>query len=243
MPIRTARLRRPAQVFLGLFVIGQLTFLLSSNGIALFARIRESRDLSAPVSAVADVDARWSRLTGQPQHWSLFAPQVDTATTFPAVELRWKNRAPVLLLSDNEPDNALRFFRSGGFRLRCYEDELAVPQLLPPDMILDDVVDRWRADIAAAVRRNWRPMRAFLRWRLMTYQREHPDVPPPDEVRLLARAYRIPEPGEDLGKPPRLEQRPVARWRPRSADSPDYLPIEAYNPVIDQFDQVRKDRD
>jgi hypothetical protein len=69
-------------------------------------------------------------------------------------------------------------------------------------------------------------------------------VPLPDEVRLLARSYRTPDPGEVIDMPPRLEQRPIARWLPRTDDSSsEYLPIEAFNPVIEKFEQLRKDVD
>src|SRR5262245_59972313 len=83
-------------------------------------------------------------LTGQPQGWSLFAPDVADGFAFPVVELRWDDEyldpgsvpvhdlPPVMLRSPNAPADLSRFFRFTHFRFRRYESVV-----LPPDAQLD----------------------------------------------------------------------------------------------------------
>ncbi|MBY0524376.1 MAG: hypothetical protein K2R98_13300 [Gemmataceae bacterium] len=225
---------------LGLFVVGQLFYLVAANILGVW-QFASAQDDGWPTAAQA-VTERWADLTGQPQNWSLFAPEVDTASTFAAVELRWDDgiHPPVLLLSDNEPDHLDRFFRFGRSRLRRYESLLIVTLQVPAGKEEDDVVDGWRERIVNRVRRQWGPMFAYLRWRWIEYQQQHPHLPLPKEVRLLARTYAIGTPG-GLAPPLRLVQRPLARRLPESEPS-DALPIEAFNPVVNEFDPVVRSR-
>lgn len=98
-----------ARVFLGLFIIWQILFLLSSNLLSLAAKARDywqdqnlvktiAPEWSQAKGRVADTEhflstttARWSELTGQPQSWSLFAPNVTSVIPFVAVEFCWEN--------------------------------------------------------------------------------------------------------------------------------------------------------
>jgi hypothetical protein len=96
------------QVVLGLFIVGQLFFLLAANLLQLTAASRRVMDahpaLASVVSKWTDpeghlhdagelfsaVTTRWSEVTGQPQNWSLFAPNVTEKIPFVAVELCWE---------------------------------------------------------------------------------------------------------------------------------------------------------
>jgi hypothetical protein len=106
-----------AQVVLGVFILGQLAFLLAANVLELLQAARE--ELPPEVAAVVEPIApgwaneaghihdvidlvrrltkRWSQLTGQPQSWSLFAPNAGHNSTFVAVELRWDPSPPLAL--------------------------------------------------------------------------------------------------------------------------------------------------
>lgn len=106
----------PRQVLLGLFVLGQLAFLIAANTIEVIREatdnlFHESPKLSNPdapmvhrlvpewpesrghVRELSDQFYmgifRWIQLTGQDQNWSLFAPRVGRRCWFPALEIRW----------------------------------------------------------------------------------------------------------------------------------------------------------
>jgi hypothetical protein len=98
-----------ARVFLGAFILWQLFFLFSSNIVSLLPKAREEWANQRVVQIVAPewgeakgpaakiehslstVTSRWSELTGQPQNWSLFAPNVTDIIPFIAVEFCWED--------------------------------------------------------------------------------------------------------------------------------------------------------
>src|SRR5262249_27578516 len=107
-----ARRYAAAQIVLGLFIVGQLIFLASSNILGLFphgepsdGELSDSRNCSgsekfggliqSAIDVAGNVADRWGFLTGQVQAWWLFAPDFPKQATFPAVELIWvdQNRA------------------------------------------------------------------------------------------------------------------------------------------------------
>jgi hypothetical protein len=101
------------QVILGLFVVGQLAFLVTANGVAF---IQESRSHLRP-AVNAEIERvipghvgnsghtamfldeagtavkHWADVTGQDQRWALFAPGVWKVTGFPALLLVWEDAA------------------------------------------------------------------------------------------------------------------------------------------------------
>ncbi len=107
MPSRATPLA--ARVFLGLFIIWQLLFLFSSNILSLLAKAREVWQNQAAVQSNSPASSetkgateefeqrwsnamsRWAELTGQPQSWSLFAPNVTSIIPFVAVEIIWED--------------------------------------------------------------------------------------------------------------------------------------------------------
>ncbi len=97
------------QLLLGVFIIGQLVFLVAIN---LLDMARDARDEMRDRTASAiervvpgwpqkgghvhdvteltyDAVKRWSQVTGQLQGWSLFAPNIGRHCVFPCVVLRW----------------------------------------------------------------------------------------------------------------------------------------------------------
>jgi hypothetical protein len=99
---------KPARILLGVFILWQLFFLVSFNLLSLLPRVREywqdkpSAEAIAPEwlhekGRLADAErvlttlcTRWAEASGQPQNWSLFAPNVTTVIPFVAVEFCWE---------------------------------------------------------------------------------------------------------------------------------------------------------
>jgi hypothetical protein len=108
-----------AQVFLGLFVLGQLLFLSAANCLSIINELRDDQDdedvqevmrrdwkkivnrvapgwlekkghIHDALEVVRSVVIRWEELTNQPQYWKLFAPYISKDVTFVAVEFRWE---------------------------------------------------------------------------------------------------------------------------------------------------------
>lgn len=256
-----------AQVFLGLFILWQLFFLTTANGLKMLDSLRpqlkdqvfaeriapgwanEKGHLHDAAEVLTGLTKRWSEVTGQPQNWSLFSPNVAEYMPFVAVEFRWEDSSgqslhpPLLLLSDNEPTDPRSFFRIGQARLRKYESYLDVV-LKTNDKPPDEVADLWRERIEERVRKDWDAMHAYLRWRLRVFQSRYPELPPPRQVLLLVRQYRVPAP--DAAPNPwmwetllDLQPQPLARWQPDMAPPAGSRPIEVYNPVACRFECFR----
>jgi hypothetical protein len=250
---------------LGLFIVWQIIFLCAANVLEAARETRGSlpgfaaraAETVAPgwtagegpaseaVDTAAGVTRRWAQLTGQPQDWSLFAPDVPPDTVFPEVELRWDDGphglppSPDTLLSDNEPADPTRYVRVGRFRLRRYEAALTLILKTYPDETEEEAKERWQGRIEAFVRRDWDAIRAYLRWRAEAYRERNPNAAPPSELILHMRRYVPPgpdEPGPFEWDGPFVM--PVARWRPGEELS-DSLPVEMYDPVTGTFRWLR----
>jgi len=210
-------------VFLGLFIVWQLFFLLTTNFVPYFEEFRKrwkdsqvldeiapgwtegKRHLADACKLTNELDDRWADLTGQGQGWSLFAPDAWRHAPFLALEFRWEEepwpgelardltplaashvleeaalvsaadkpnaktrQEPLLILSENEPADLTHFFRVGKFRLRRYES------VLGPE--------------------HPKHLRAYVRWKWRRLQKEHPELPPPEQIFVLERDYQIPQP-------------------------------------------------
>jgi hypothetical protein len=141
------------QVFLGLFIVGQLFFLVSSNLIGFLTDNRtemgpEARQVTETLAPgwleekghvwhlldyLAKTDKMWAQATGQLQIWSLFAPTVGRECVFPAVELRWDDvplsapalaRALAILAATNPWESA------------CLAETIAATPVPPPAELL-----------------------------------------------------------------------------------------------------------
>ena len=209
------------RVLLGIFVLWQAVFLcgsfLANCGKAL-ASLGERQDDDAPFLArhgivfrrpspfVEELSKqselvlrRYSELTGQRQRWKLYAPDAYDYFDFIAVQLRWDdeglpegsvpvhNLQPVVLGSKIEPANLERYVRLGGMRMRRYETILVPEETIPESMY------------SVQARKTG----------------EHPETPPPSQVILLLRRYRIPAPPGPSPWDWEFEgQFPLARWVP-----------------------------
>src|SRR5262245_22948452 len=180
-------LRWPFRVLLGLYVVGQLAFLVVGNLSPVAQHFQEYYKKKPVVEAWAPewpreegttykyvgkselVTRRYGELVCQPQNWSLFAPTVWGVVPFPAVEFRWQDGKPPppgYRRSDNEPEDVNAFLKVGKFRLRRYEGGFALVGLyLTPEQSLDDVAVSWQTRIRKQVRDEWRAIRAYMQWR------------------------------------------------------------------------------
>jgi hypothetical protein len=241
---------RTGSIVLGLFILGQLFFLVSANVLGFLDSLREDANNDSPAEDFAQAfevaapgwlreeghlnDAQrivtsilkpWEQVTGQYQRWSLFSPDISRDICFPAVEFRWKDKvSPEVLLSDNEPAEPTHYFRFGQFRIRRFEGQLDVT--LSPDESPED----WRTTIHNRVEADGKAMRCYLLWRWREFQRRHPDRPRPSQIILQMRLYQIRPPEE---APPYWNGpfvNPIARLRPPQTT------LEEYNPVTERFE-------
>jgi hypothetical protein len=213
------------------------------------ARGAESGPVQNSIDAANFVLERWEHLTGQIQAWWLFAPGFPPQATFPVVELRWDDpdtairsnsveptHPPVRLHSLLEPQNTKSYARlPGSFdRLFHYEIRFGLLMTLWDDKPKDATVyGIWEDAIRDRVQRQWRSMRAYLRWRVRAFQEEHPDRPMPTQAILIIRIYPTPAPGATI-RPAPIEKA-LARWQPAADGTGDFLPIEMCAPRSDKF--------
>jgi hypothetical protein len=247
---------------LGLFVTWQLGFLLASNLVAFFphgepeqGELSDSR--SGPAQAggsgpaqcalevVGGLTDRWAHLTGQMQAWWLFAPSVPSQATFPVVELRWDDpdgpvqnsivaHPPVRLQTVLEPSDTHAYFRPPGSFDRLFHYEIRLGLIFTA---WDESLRQrfpWSSLVEERVRRQWRSMRAYLRWRVHQFEREHPDLPSPRQAVLLVHIYRTPRPSDDPRSRPAVVEKALARWRP-GTETVGRLPVEMCDPVTDSY--------
>jgi hypothetical protein len=261
-------IRHAGGALLGAFVLWQVFFLAAS----FFVRLEETLRTAA-AERWPGLEERWPRYargedefhadlnrlqskwlkrygqaTGQPQAWSLFAPDVARTFFFPAVEVRWDDdhdpwpaethpHEPILLPALNEPDDVNWFLRYRDFRIRKYESA-CTPAPAREDLAFDPRGERWANRIESEVSENGDNMLAYLRWRWQQYQREHPgeDLPPPTQVILHMRAYAIPPPpGPQPWRYVDYGRHPVARWLPWGYDQSGVRALQRYDPLTDRY--------
>lgn len=239
----------PAQVCLGLFVVGQLLFIVGANVVPLL-RLESWRPAEEPggrtalagvrgaahdtVRSLDDLATRWAHLTGQWQGWALYSG-VARQATFLCVDVCCDGAAPVRLLSAGEPENPARYFRPFlTSRLGGYEFYL-IAALVNWD---DDAVARdpaaWRRGMADHLRDRWPALRAYLGWQLRRFRQEHPGHEPRHLI-LSVRRYRTPGPNDSPGVWVGPSERPLLRWQPGAAAVPGCLPVELCDPVTGRF--------
>jgi hypothetical protein len=240
-------------VLLGAFVVWQLVFIVASNLFDLFPhrihRLDEMtsfRELLAGtknprpvIHALASVTDCWAQLTGQYQMWWLFAPDFPQQATFPVVELRWDDAAlpPIRLLSPTEPANTASYFHppDSTDRLLHYEVNLGLGYAYFDQAEAAEAPDKWRRRHFDMVSSQWKSMRAYMQWKTTRFLAQRPDLPPPDEVRLLIRLYPSPPPGAVPAQRSPPYDLPYSRWRCAEQGSSDFLPVEAYDLFTERY--------
>lgn len=255
------------QVILGVFILAQLTFLLLGNFAALYIEERPdddelsegpylprsepaSRHLTDAVHSFGHVCVRWGELTGQAQRWSLFTPWIPLQGAFLTVELRWDEpiawegeptrivRLDSLFEPERLPPTILA--RVADERLLNYENRLSLPAASWDEEYATAEPTIWRDEVEARIRLQQKSILAFLRWNLRELQRQHPDIPHPREVVLLARVYPTPPPGRELVRWEEPTELRLARWQPELEDSATTLPIEMFDPIAKRFERLPK---
>ncbi len=251
-------------VLLGLFVLFQVAYLPLANLMQLVPRempaekgelnvhvqregaVSNQRWLQEGINGLGSALDRWSELSGQSQVWSLFAPDFAKQSIFPVVEFnsfdgRLRSRATVP--SMRIPSNFTHYFRWPGSSSRpaSYEFLLVSVYWYYTPESLEARGNEWRDAVFDRVREQQRSLQAYLRVQMRAYlslQKQllrgtSKDIPDPDEVILSVRVIPSPPPGSETR--PASYTMPLARWYPNQLPDPDFLPVEAYDPVAKQF--------
>jgi hypothetical protein len=240
-------LRRAGEYLLGALICWQLLFVLSFNYLQVLVGPIEVRELSQSEEkpgavdqvalAVQEFDYRWAELTGQYQCWWLFAFPLRESV-FPLVELRWDdpNNAPVLLPAFQEPADPGSYFRPPDVRDRRFHYDANVclayspwydakaqerNPSFDPNRHVDAQIKRFRG--------HWRPVLAYMQWRMELWLKEHPGDLPPQEVRFYQRVYPTAAHDAPWTRAAPLD-RPIARWRPLQQVADGLTPLEVYDP-------------
>ncbi len=240
------------QILLGIFILWQMAFLVICNVVGA---LRQTNDELPPefgpaVETIApgwpegeghvwemqerigDISDFYRQLTGQPQNWGLFAPNVTRGGSFPAIKLRFDDKATESLLSHNEPEDYERYLRVGDFRMRRLEETLTLDLVEEDDVAAGSVDEQRRTSIRDYVRDYRANIRAFLRWKLKAWQQNNEHRDEPVAVELWLRSYRIRPPGDGPSPWRSLPPFCVARWKPRDDV------VEAFDPVTGKFASV-----
>lgn len=244
--VTTSAAPRPrlSQVLLGAFIVWQLFFLLALNYTQLLVGPAGTNPV-APDSvadhaavAVRDFTARWAQLTGENQSWWLFA-YVRPESVFPLVELRCQGQsgAPYVLRGLFDPADPSWYFHPPGSSDRLFHYEMNVMLAYDPwnEKRLAEEPVVYQKEYLARARDKWKPVLAYLQWRVQLYQQQHPEIPPVTEVVLLQRTYATVGPDEQPFRRPLGVNKPLFRWRPGSPPPADCAPLDVYDPVEKRF--------
>jgi hypothetical protein len=243
------RLHAAGRVALGLFVTGQLLFLLAANLPGLEGPLRrmfrhafpDNEALAGWAEGEDGLDVRgrgvfrglsaYADLTGQPQQWSLFAPNLAEVCSFLVLELRWEGGASVAVASENEPADRRSFFRVGRFRLRRLE--VAIDQTPSKRALVD--VEAWADQLAAMTHADRVGLHAHTRWLVARYLRDHGGEWPSEVVAFL-RVYQAPAPpGPEPWDWIDHGSRPLFRWRPGPPGRFEPADLEIHDPKTGRF--------
>jgi hypothetical protein len=207
-----------------LFVIWQICFLVGING-----RVLARGD---PNHLVQRIFSRWEQLSAQWQSWGFFAAFTPPQCSFAEVDLRWPSKTETIR-SVFEPKDTARYFQPvlEAHRRFNFEAKLTVSQARWDEWLVTAAPpEGWHKYMSGVLHIHGGAMCSYLRWHLRNYLREHPDAPVPQEVVLKLRLYEHRAPDDEAGTYPGPVERPLLIWRPGSEPSPDYWPIEVFDP-------------
>ena len=242
---------------LGLLILWQLVYLTIANSLETLeivthrfpetsaaitkvldeSRAGEPERPLGPLSSLIYVVDKYGQITEQPQRWSLFAPNISDQTSFLAYEFRWHDEErSVWLLSDNEPENPAEYWRMLGNRVRSVEQNLTVGFSFDAGETEQDARARWAVQIREKLARDHDVLIAHAALRLADFQADYPDAPIPDEVLIHIRGYDIASPDAQSSRQAFTPyQMAFARWSPTADYPSDVIPIEAFDPVTEQY--------
>lgn len=249
-------------ILLGLFVFFQLIYLPLSNVLQLVPReippqkggsdirvqregtLTDNRAIQDAVNGLGAAIDRYGQLSGQVQAWSLFAPDFGTQTIVPLVEFEFVDENDRYLMRSDppilsvDPDN---YFRWPGSYSRMVGNEflLCVVYWAFNEDSLQQHGPEWRDAIRRHVVRMEKSLLAYFRLNLATLKKAHPDLPEPRTATLKVSIHPSPAPGQ-RERPPAFTM-PLARWNLDRKDDPKYLPIEAFDPVANEFVPIERD--
>jgi hypothetical protein len=241
--------------WLGVFVLFQAIFLPLANLTQLIPReappqkgeldvpvptegtATSIRPLQEAINGLGAAFDRYGEFSGQTQYWSLFA-SMETASPFPLIEfetIRGHSASRNYFPSEHVPRNLDRYTRSPGpeCRLWAYEYLLTAVFANCTKPSLENDKELWRRVIAERVRRQQRSLTAYFEYQMALPRNKVRNVPAPTSIILSVSIYPAPEPGQ-TDHPERFAVK-LARWQPELPAGPDYLPIEAYDPVTERF--------
>jgi hypothetical protein len=245
-------------VLLGMFVLFQVVFLPLANLMQFVPRelpaekgelnihvqregtVSNQRWLQEGINGLGSALDRWSELSGQGQVWSLFAPDFGKQSIFPEVQFNAANGQlwRVTIRSKRIPGDPAHYFRwpSSSSRPASYEFLLTSVYWYYTPESLEARPNEWRDAVLGRVREQQRSLQAYFRLQVRLLRMTSKDIPDPDEVILRVRIIPSPEPGSTIARP--ALTMPLARWFPGKFPDPDFLPVEAYDPVAKQFVQL-----
>lgn len=237
-------------ILLGLFVLWQLLFMLGESTCQLVGTVtpEENSNVRTVLHPFCLVTGAYARLTAQGEHWGMFTPRPAPHSAYLVVELYDDAGAgPTLVLSDLlEPEDLDDYWQPLGSsdRLLKYQFELVKPSLVIDDAELRRLFPaESREFVFDVVRKNWQLIRAYLLWRLRKYEEDHGAVKPPASMVLAVKAYRTPLPGQSQSARSKPVLLPYARWVRALEDSPDFLPVEAYDIEAKRFHRLRREEE
>jgi hypothetical protein len=135
----------------------------------------------------------------------------------------------VWLPSENAPTDEKSYVKIGKARIRRYEGLFYMDALPNKDEPREEAEGRLTRRMRRLLTDAHDPVLHYLQWRLKAWQRLHPDTPPPRQVLLCERFYRIHDPDEEPRGWDGPFLVPQARWLPEAQ------PAEG-NYVIEPFD-------
>ncbi|MCE9530406.1 MAG: hypothetical protein K8T89_04635 [Planctomycetes bacterium] len=243
-------------ILLGLFVLFQVVYLPLSNLIQLVPRempvqrgefdIRIQREGTATdirfiqegINGLGSAIDRYGEISGQVQAWSLFAPDFGKQSIFPVMETKTSHDGIVRWIQLNPkhlPHDPNNYFRWPGqlSRLDSYDFLIAIIYWNASETSLRERREEWRQAVLDRVRQQQRSLQAYFGFSLKLYHQLRPELPPPSEMILRVIVFPTPLPGS-RERPPTF-MIPLARWRPNTEPTPGYLPVEAYDLVLEKF--------
>jgi hypothetical protein len=133
-----------------------------------------------------------------------------------------------VVLSANEPDDVRAFVRYKNCRVRRIEGDLYLGLQPYDEESPITTAERTSRRVRNLVRDYHDSVHAYMRWRLKAWQTAHPDQPPPKQVLLFQRGYRIHGPEEESFDWDGPILYPMARWQPdRKAEG--YYAVETFD--------------
>ena len=165
------------QIIVFCFVIWHLVFLIITNTKSDDALSDQLKEWPAAESFITAVVTYESHL-GIDQAWKMFSSPVWKKTPFLAVRIEFDDGGSELMLSDNEPRDVQRYFKTTMARLRKLEDHLLELSENDYRYAMCKRYAQWRVDrwLEANPQEHRRPVRVVLLKRV--YQVPGPDADP-----------------------------------------------------------------